>query len=390
MIVNKIENNDNIPKPVILFTIGTLGLGGAEKQMALLIQNLVRLNYKCHLFVLEPFGALETYLKNLNFKIYYGGYSSAKPLFLKLLLLFRAQLRLLRVVGAIKPGVIHAYLPLTNFMGAFTGRILNVPFIITSKRALGNHQERNWGWRFFDIAAFRFSHCVTVNSRAVGEDTLKRDKGKASKIKLIYNGLDISHFNNATGIRKKIRKELGILPEINVIITVANLIPYKGHVELIKAAALVVKRHSDTVFLLIGQDRGIRKNLEKLAQQLGLVDHIIFLDQRFDIPQLMAASDISVLPSHEEGFSNVVLESMAAGLPVVATRVGGNPEAIVDGMTGWLVSPQNPEELAYKIVDLLNDPRKARRWGKNGGKRIKENFLVEKMVEGYLKLYNPN
>jgi glycosyltransferase involved in cell wall biosynthesis len=382
------DNNKYYPKPVILFTIGTLGLGGAEKQMVLLIQNLVRLNYKCNLFVLEPFGALEKYLKNLNFKIYYGGYSSAKPLFLKLISLFRAQFRLFRVIRAMKPGVIHAYLPLTNFMGAFTGRILNVPLIITSKRALGNHQERNWGWRFFDMAAFRFSHCVTVNSKAVGEDTLKRDKGNASKIKLIYNGLDFSHFNNDTGFRLKIRKELGIIPDINLIITVANLIPYKGHVELIKAATLVVRRHSNTVFLLVGQDRGIRKNLEKLVQQLGLVDHIIFLDQRHDIPELLAASDISVLPSHEEGFSNVVLESMAAGLPVVATRVGGNPEAIVDGMTGWLVTPQNPEELAYKIVDLLNDPQKARRWGKHGEKRIKENFLVEKMVDRHLQLYN--
>ena len=79
---------------------------------------------------------------------------------------------------------------------------------------------------------------------------------------------------------------------------------------------------------------------------------------------------------------------MAARLPVVATRVGGNPEAIVDGMTGWLVSPHNPEELGHKVLDLLDDPQKARRWGQRGEKRIIENFLVEKMFEGNLKLYN--
>ena len=373
---------------MILFAIGSLELGGAEKQMALLIKHLDQLNFNCHLFALQPFGPLRNYLRQTNVKIYDGGYLSGKSAAAVFFLLIRAEFRLYRVIRKIRPDVIHAYLPLTNFMGAFAGRILNVPFIITSKRALGNHQERNWGWRFFDMAAFRFSHCVTVNSRAVGEDTLERDKGKASKIKLIYNGLDFSDFNNDTRHSTKIRKELGILPDINVIITVANLIPYKGHVELIKAAALVVRRNPNTVFLLVGQDRGIRKNLEALVQQLGLVDHIIFFDQRYDIPQLLAASDISVLPSNEEGFSNVVLESMAAGLPVVATRVGGNPEAIVDGMTGWLVPPQNPEQLADKIIDLLNDPRKARRWGEQGEKRIKENFLVENMVEGYLKLYH--
>jgi glycosyltransferase involved in cell wall biosynthesis len=374
--------------PKILFVIGSLGLGGAEKQMALLIKHLERLNFDCHLFALEPTGPLKNHLISAGVKIHNGGYFSEKSKASKIYLLIRAQIRLFRVIRKIRPEVIHAYLPLTNFMGSLAGRISNVPFIISSKRALGNHQERNWVWRFLDMAAFRFSHCVTVNSNAVGEDTLKRDKGKASRIKLIYNGLDFSNFSNDSSLRIKIRKELEIIPDINLIITVANLIPYKGHVELIKAAALVARRYSNTVFLLVGKDHGIRKNLEKLAQQLGLVDRIIFLGQRYDIPQLLAASDISVLPSHEEGFSNVVLESMAAGLPVVATRVGGNSEAIVDGMTGWLVPPQNPEQLAYKIIDLLNDSQKARRWGEQGEKRIKENFLVEKMVEGHLKLYN--
>jgi glycosyltransferase involved in cell wall biosynthesis len=101
----------------------------------------------------------------------------------------------------------------------------------------------------------------------------------------------------------------------------------------------------------------------------------------------MAASDISVLPSHEEGFSNVVLESMAAGLPVVATRVGGNPEAIMDGETGWLVPPGNPEELAMKIMDLLEDPEKAEKWGEAGKRRVKENFSDERMVDEHIKLY---
>jgi glycosyltransferase involved in cell wall biosynthesis len=273
-------------------------------------------------------------------------------------------------------------------MGSVAGRLLKVPLIITSKRALGTHQDYYRGFRIFDIAAFQFSHFVTVNSKAVGEDTIKRDKGKASKIKLIYNGLDPNNFKNDTSLRIKTRRELGIPPDINLIITVANLIPYKGHFELIKAAALVVGRHSNTIFMLVGQDRGIRTNLEKLIKKLGLVDHVIFLDQRYDIPQLLAASDISVLPSHQEGFSNVILESMATALPVVATRVGGNPEAIIDGMTGWLVPPHNPKKLAIKIVDLLNDPQKAKRWGQLGKIRIKENFLVEMMVEGHLKLYN--
>jgi glycosyltransferase involved in cell wall biosynthesis len=112
------------------------------------------------------------------------------------------------------------------------------------------------------------------------------------------------------------------------------------------------------------------------------------MGQRNDIPRLLAASDIAVLPSHEEGFSNVILESMAAGLPVVATRVGGNPEAVIDGETGWLVAPHRPTELALKIMDLLSEPEKARSWGEYGRQVVKEKFAAEKMVEAYLELYS--
>jgi glycosyltransferase involved in cell wall biosynthesis len=386
--MNQESTRVNSAGPIILYAIGSLVLGGSEKQMALLIKHLDQLNFNCHLFVLQPVGPLKNFLTKTNVKIYDGGYLADKSIVEKILLLIRAQLRLCRVIWKIRPDIIHAYLPLTNFMGSLAGRILKVPLIITSKRALGTHQDRYRGSRIFDIASFRLSNWVTVNSKAVGSDTIKRDRGNADKMRLIYNGIKLDEFASETFKRKKIREGLHIGPEKKIIITVANLIPYKGHIDLLKAATRVTQKCSDSLFLLIGEDRGIRNNLVKLAQELKVVSHILFMDRRDDISDLMATSDISVLPSHEEGFSNVVLESMAAGLPVVATRVGGNPEAIIDGITGWLVPPHNPKELANKIVDLLNDPQKARRWGELGKIRLKENFLVEMMVEGHLKLYN--
>ena len=374
-------------KPTILYAIGSLGLGGAEKQMALLIRLLDEMNLNCQLFALEPFGPLNEYLKKTKVTIYDGGYFSGKPWVLKFLLLIRALFRLLHVIKTVRPDVIHAYLPLTSFMGALAGRMAGVPLIITSKRALGNHQGRNRGWRFFDVAAFWLSHFVTVNSKAVGEDTLVRDRGNESKIRLIYNGVQASNFISDNSARRKIREKLALNPDQNVIITVANLIPYKGHHELIEAAAIVTDKYPDSYFLLIGEDRGIRKDLEMRVKELGIGKNIIFLGQRNDIPNLLAASDISVLPSHEEGFSNVILESMAAGLPVVATCVGGNPEAIVNGETGWLVPPKDPEELALKIVDLLHDPQKIKKWGQAGRHRVQIHFSDKIMLEEYMKLY---
>jgi glycosyltransferase involved in cell wall biosynthesis len=101
----------------------------------------------------------------------------------------------------------------------------------------------------------------------------------------------------------------------------------------------------------------------------------------------MAISDISVVASHEEGFSNAILEAMAAGLPVVATAVGGNTEAVIHGATGWVVPPRNPETLAARILALLEDPVKIREFGKRGRKRCQECFSLERMVENHIKLY---
>lgn len=381
-------NNGYPAKPTILFAIGSLGLGGAEKQMALLIKHLDRLNFNCHLFALEPIGPLMDCLRTTHLQVHSGGYFSEKSWLIKIFLLIRGQLRLQRLIRKIRPHIVHAYLPLTNFMASFAGRICKVPMIITSKRALGTHQDRNRGWRIFDMASFRFSHSVTVNSKAVGEDTIRRDRGKAAKIRLIYNGLNLEELITTIANKREIREALHLEPNHKIVITVANLIPYKGHSELLKAAAIVCRQISNSIFLLVGEDRGIQKHLERQALELGIGRDIIFLGQRKDIPVLMAASDISVLPSHEEGFSNVILESMAAGLPVVATRVGGNPEAIIDGQTGWLVPPGKPEELAIKIIDLLEDPKKSENWGEVGRRRVKQNFSCVQMVTEHIKLYN--
>jgi len=230
----------NPSRPTILFAIGTLGLGGAEKQMALLIKHLDRFNFNCHLFALEPIGPLKDYLRTTRLQVHNGGYSSEKSWTIKIFLLIRGQLRLQRLIRQIRPHIVHAYLPLTNFMASFAGRILNVPMIITSKRALGTHQDRNWGWRLFDMASFRFSHSVTVNSKAVAEDTIRRDRGNSAKIRLIYNGLNFEELTTTVANKREIREALQLNPNHKVVLTVANLIPYKGHAELLRAAAMVI------------------------------------------------------------------------------------------------------------------------------------------------------
>lgn len=370
----------------ILFVIGSLEIGGAEKQLVELIAALQGRNQCCHVFTLQAGGPLIHQLDELGVSVFSGGLRkgdlSAAPW--KIL---PAQWKLTRILHRIRPDVTHCFLPLVISMGALAGKMMRVPLIISSRRALGTHQERHKFLRPLDLMANAWSHHVTVNSKAVWDDVIRRDRIDPRKLVLIYNAIDPGPFESASSARDRKRQELGLHPEEKAVIVIANLIPYKGHSDLLRAMALAIREVPEVRLLVVGEDRGISAHLVQEAAALGIRSAVAFLGQRRDVPELLAASDLSVLASHEEGFSNVILESMAAGLPVVATDVGGNREAIIDGETGWLVPAKTPKVLAARIVDLLKDPSRARQWGEKGRARIKERFSVEKMVEAHLRLY---
>jgi len=373
-------------KPTILFVIGSLETGGAEMQMYLLVKQLHGQNYTCHVYSLHSGGPLERRFEALGVPVFSGGLKKGD--------ISRAPWKvvpagwsLLRLTYELKPSVIHCFLPLITFMGALSGRIARVPLVVTSRRALGTHQRRYPILRPLDHVASRLSHRVTVNSRAVWNDMVRREHVDVSKLVLIYNGVDTGPFDTALSYREDVRRDQGIKANAKVMIVIANLIPYKGHSDLIQTAREVINRFPDAIFLLVGEDRGIQKDLEQRVANLGIRQSVRFLGRQDDVPRLLAASDISVLPSHEEGFSNVILESMAAGLPVVATDVGGNREAILDGITGWLIPPKDTGALAAKIIDLLRDPAKAKEWGRGGRERVNREFTVKKMVAAHIELY---
>jgi glycosyltransferase involved in cell wall biosynthesis len=370
----------------LLLVIGSFEIGGAEKQMFTLVRAIQDYGISCHVFSLQRGGPLSSHFSELGVPVHSGGLEKGdivhKPW--KLLL---AELRLLRLLRRIKPLVLHSFLPLITFMGAVAGRACRVPLVITSRRALGNHQDRYVILKVLDKIANALSHYVVVNSKAVWNDVIARDHVATEKLVLIYNGVDGQSFESTPSMREELRREMGVADSQRVVTVVANLIPYKGHLDLFQAARQIRGRVPGAVFWLVGGDRGIQRDLENAARDLEIHEVVTFMGQRSDIPDVLAASDLSVLPSHEEGFSNVILESMAAGLPVVATGVGGNSEAVVDGVTGWLVPPRNPALMTEKIVDLLGEPQKARSWGERGRERVKRLFTVEQMVDKHLTLY---
>jgi glycosyltransferase involved in cell wall biosynthesis len=174
----------------------------------------------------------------------------------------------------------------------------------------------------------------------------------------------------------------------------------KGIEYFLDAARIISQHWPDARFLIVGDsvyrapgsdelvgDSSYRQELERYAKNLGLEDRIIFTGLRFDAAAVLAQASVSVLPTLTEALSNTILESMAAGKPVVATNVGGNPEAVVDGVTGLLVAPRDPAGLADAISYLLADSKRASRMGEAGRQRVTERFAVEPMVRATEKLY---
>jgi glycosyltransferase involved in cell wall biosynthesis len=283
--------------------------------------------------------------------------------------------------------IVHAYLPLTSFLGACAGYFAGAEKIITSRRGLGNHQNARPWWKLFDRIANSFSDVVVANSLAVAEDMVKRDGIRRDKLVCIYNGLDAERFRQAMSYRAAARQTLGLRDGQMVFIIVANLIPYKGHSELLEAMAKLTPRFPDLHLLVVGQDRGIGDALKAQAESLGLCKRIQWLGLRHDIPELLASADIYVCASHEEGFSNSLLEALAAGKAVVATRVGGNQEMLDNGSLGLLVEPFDSVALAAALDVLLTDSAMRERLGQTGAAVVAQRYGAAQMAQQYLRLY---
>jgi len=206
------------------------------------------------------------------------------------------------------------------------------------------------------------------------------------KIEVIYNGLDLSEYQQILKT-KQLREELGVVNGAPLVGLIANFnFEIKGHIYFLGAAKKILEKVPDAKFVLVG-DGPLRSHYEEVARDLNIKRDVYFLGKRTDVPTIISNLDVSVLSSTNEGFSNVIMESMAAGKPVVATNVGGSREMVTDGVTGYLVPPADSQSMAGAIINLLQNPDKAMAMGSAGREVVKERFTVETMVKKYEELY---
>ncbi|MEX5216050.1 MAG: glycosyltransferase [Nitrospiraceae bacterium] len=266
--------------------------------------------------------------------------------------------------------------------GALVARIAGVPMVATihGKHYFWEKRRRRWAYRWVS----RYAKMVAV-SEDLKRFVLEQTGMTVGRIQVIYNGVDQAPTADPVQAAQY-KKDLGLAGDELVVGVVGNLYPVKGHTYLLDAIPQILKDCPKTTFLFIGRGE-LDVPLKTKAKTLGVEEKVRFLGLRQDVPKLLAIMDVFAMPSLSEGLSIALLEAMAAGKPVVVTRVGGNPELVVEGQTGYLVPAGQAPPLAEAILSLLRDQTQAKAFGVRAQHIVGERFTLDLMVNQYSILY---
>jgi glycosyltransferase involved in cell wall biosynthesis len=375
-------------RPRVLIVIGSLDVGGAEMHLLQVLPPLASLGFEIAVHTLTGRGVLADRFEAVGIRVMAPPGSDAGPraggFVPRALRALRAGLSLGNFLRQWRPAIVHFFLPEAYLVGAPVALLASRARRVMSRRSLSDYQAKRPLLARLERWLHGCMDALAGNSQAV-VDELVQEGARRERVHLIRNGIDLARFAGPRP-RADVRAELGASSDTLVVACVANLIAYKGHADLI--AALAAARDLPAWELwCVGRDDGIGTSLRQQAESAGIAAKVRWLGPRADVPDLFAAADIGVLASHEEGFPNAVIEAMAAGLPVVATNVGGVPEAVADGATGLLVAPRDPPALSAALRKLGTDPALRRAIGDAGRARIAAEFAIGSCAAAYSRLY---
>ena len=370
---------ETVPEPAhVLFIIDELcRLGGAEGALLRMIRLLPPEKYRASLvtFRLDPtvFPDFPCPFYLLPLRRTYD--ANAVKVAWQLRNLIRSQ----------NVAIAHTFFETSDLWAAPIAKFSGVPILISSRRDLGilRSSKHHLAYRFVN----RFFDRVLAVSEEVRTYCLRHDGLPPQKVVTLHNGIELDQFQNQAGVS---RADLGCEAASHLIITTANVRRVKGLDVLLRAAAIVQREFPRAAFLVVGGvlEPEYFRELEGLTRSLALSGTVKFLGARNDVMPLLAASDVFCLPSRSEGFSNALVEAMACGLPCVATRVGGNAEALTDKESGFIVEADAPEPLALRILTLLRDPELRRRMGQCGKETVQRRFSAQSMITQLVSVYD--
>ena len=366
----------------LLKIVPTLRYGGTEQQFMTLSASLDARRFNVELACLRPGGgfAADAVRHGLPVDTYeIGPFRSARTL--------RLQAKLARDIVRRRIDVVHAYNFYGNVFAVPPARLAGAPVVIASIRDCGPYltpmQLR------VQRLVCRAATCVAVNAGAV-RDWLVADGYDPNRIVVIPNGVDLERFS-APVDAASVRRGLGFEPDAPLVTVVSRVTRLKGIEGFLGAASVIGDRNPRVRFVVAGEpapgEGGYLASLERLASLLGIGDRVVFAGLRRDVPSLLAPSTVAVMPSLNEALSNALLEAMAAGVPTVATRVGGTPEAVTDGENGLLVPPDDVHALAGAVSRLLERPEAAAAMGRAARRTVEQRFSLPVMVAATEQLY---
>ena len=300
-----------------------------------------------------------------------------------------ALVRLTRFIERGRYTIVHTHSSKAGILGRWAAHLAGVPIIVHTVHGWGHHERQHPLVRRFYIllerATQRFTAKLIVVSPRDAEKGLSDGIGTPEKYVTIRSGIELARFRQPSRPREAVRAELGIPQDAPVVGTVTRLSAQKAPLDFIAAAAHVAARRPDVHFVVVG-DGLLRAGVEARVAALELTGRVHLTGLRRDVPDLMHSFDVFALTSLWEGLPRVLPQAMAADLPIVATAVDGNAEAVTDGVNGFLTPPGDPEAMAAALLHLLDDPALARRMGKAGQVRAEE-FGARKMVRDVAALY---
>lgn len=369
------------PRRKVFYLLDSLNVGGTETQAVELALRISRSGYDVTLGCLRAQGPLLERLQGCNVVVHEfhpaGGIDSPAGLY--------QLLRLSWFLRRSRFDIVHTHDLWSNLLGVPAARLAGVRAIVSSRRDLAHSdwyrgKRREWLRRIQNL-----SGVVLTNATLVRDALIVEDGFAPEKLRVIHNGVDIEKFQTS---RDGCDHPFPGVGEGKLIVLVGNMhSDVKGHAWLIASAPTVLQEFPTTRFVLAGDGKE-RFRFERQVAELGLERNILFVGCRGDIPKILACCDIAVLPSRAEGLPNAVLEYMAAGLPTIVSRVGGNAELVEDGVTGLLVPPEDSSALSDALLKLLRDPELARRIAEGGHQFTIRNFSFERLLREVDELYS--
>ena len=370
-------------KPYILYVLGgALDRGGTEFHLYHLLPRLNQIGYEIELHCLRGEGVLAEGLRSLGVRVTSGPtvIGRMRGSMGKLARIVSGGLFLSMRIIRKRPDVIHFFLPSAYVLGGYVAGFWRIRHQIMSRREMNLYMVGNTRARRQEAFFHERMDVLLGNSKTVTKELIE-EGADLEKVGLIYNGIDVKRF---ASMPKKIcaRERLELPLDALVLVNIANLWPYKGHSDLI-GALRQISFDREWRLLLVGRDEGEENRLKRLLHECDLSGNVMFAGDVDDIRPYLAAADVAVSASHKEGFSNAVLEYLAAGLPSVLTDVGGNREAIAE--SGLIVPAHDSDAFAAALNQLLREPSLEPRAAM--ARQRAQVFSLEASVQNYDAVY---